>query len=126
VRCPSISPAPRRTRSTASGCRRRGWRSCSRHALGLGAEIRRGQEVVGFVQDAEGVTAHLDGPDGRWSVRAAWLVGCAGGHSTVRRLAGIDFPGTTADDTVSRAAQVVLPGTRTLPSAELELPAAPG
>jgi flavin-dependent dehydrogenase len=27
-------------------------------------------------------------------VRTGWLVGCDGGHSAVRRLAGIDFPGT--------------------------------
>jgi 2-polyprenyl-6-methoxyphenol hydroxylase-like FAD-dependent oxidoreductase len=93
------------------------------HAAGLGVEIRRGCELVGLDQDAGGVTAHLHGPDGRWSLRTDWLVGCDGGHSTVRRLAGIDFPGTTADDTVSRAAQVVLPGTRVLPTAELELPA---
>jgi flavin-dependent dehydrogenase len=28
------------------------------------------------------------------TVRTGWLVGCDGGHSAVRRLAGIDFPGT--------------------------------
>ena len=27
-------------------------------------------------------------------MRTGWLVGCDGGHSAVRRLAGIDFPGT--------------------------------
>jgi flavin-dependent dehydrogenase len=27
-------------------------------------------------------------------VRTRWLIGCDGGHSAVRRLAGIDFPGT--------------------------------
>ncbi|QNP73015.1 FAD-dependent monooxygenase [Streptomyces roseirectus] len=33
------------------------------------------------------------------TVRAAWLVGCDGGRSTVRKLAGFDFPGTPPEIT---------------------------
>lgn len=57
---------------------------------GLGVAFRRGCEVTGFAQDGHGVDVQLD--RGR-SLRAAWLVGCDGGRSTVRRSAGIDFPG---------------------------------
>lgn len=60
------------------------------HAEDRGAEIRRGAEVVGLGQDSDGVTVEL--ADGS-TVQAGYLVGCDGGRSTVRRLAGIDFPG---------------------------------
>lgn len=60
-------------------------------AAELGVEIRRGVEVRGFDAEETGVTVHLeDGGD----VRVGWLVGCDGGRSLVRRLAGFDFPGT--------------------------------
>ncbi|MFJ8733197.1 rifampin monooxygenase [Streptomyces bauhiniae] len=59
----------------------------------LGAEIRRGQEVVALSQDADGVTVGLaDGTD----LRARYAVGCDGGRSTVRKLLGVGFPGEPA------------------------------
>jgi len=59
-------------------------------AVELGAELRRGAEVVDVGEDGHGVTAVLaDG--GR--VRARYLVGCDGGRSTVRKRLGIGFPG---------------------------------
>ncbi|GII63947.1 FAD-dependent oxidoreductase [Sphaerisporangium krabiense] len=62
----------------------------------LGAEIRRGHEVVALRQDATGVTLEVLAPDGtRHTVPARYAVGCDGGHSTVRELAGVAFPGTT-------------------------------
>ncbi|MDX3384462.1 FAD-dependent monooxygenase [Streptomyces niveiscabiei] len=36
---------------------------------------------------------------GSSAVRAGWLVGCDGGRSTVRKLAGFDFPGTPPEIT---------------------------
>ncbi|TWP53880.1 FAD-binding protein [Lentzea tibetensis] len=60
-------------------------------AAELGVEVRRGVEVRGFDADEAGVTVHLDGSG---DVRVAWLVGCDGGRSLVRRLAGFEFPGT--------------------------------
>lgn len=59
----------------------------------LGVPVRYGREVVDFAQDASGVDIALsDG--GR--LRAQYLVGCDGGRSRVRRLAGIAFPGCPA------------------------------
>ncbi|HZQ49149.1 MAG TPA: FAD-dependent monooxygenase [Candidatus Dormibacteraeota bacterium] len=57
----------------------------------LGVRIQRGVEVNGFTSEADGVDVELS--DGR-TLHAGFLVGCDGGRSTVRRLAGIDFPGT--------------------------------
>jgi len=57
----------------------------------LGVPIHRGAEVSGFVDNDAGVDIQLS--DGR-SLRAAYLIGCDGGRSLVRKAAGIAFPGT--------------------------------
>ncbi|HEY3685885.1 MAG TPA: FAD-dependent monooxygenase [Streptosporangiaceae bacterium] len=62
-------------------------------AAGLGADIRRGYELAGLEPDASGVTALVRTPAGPTRLRAAYLVGCDGGRSTVRRTAGFGFPG---------------------------------
>lgn len=59
-------------------------------ALELGVEIRRGASVEGFAEDDAGITVRTSAGE----LRAAYLVGCDGGHSAVRRLAGFDFVGT--------------------------------
>ena len=56
----------------------------------LAVPIYRGREVTGLAQDGGGVEVALAGGD---SLRAAYLVGCDGGRSVVRKQAGIDFPG---------------------------------
>jgi 2-polyprenyl-6-methoxyphenol hydroxylase-like FAD-dependent oxidoreductase len=56
----------------------------------LGVDIVRGAEVVGLTQDAAGVTVECAGSD---SMRADYVVGCDGAHSTVRSQLGIDFVG---------------------------------
>jgi len=65
-----------------------------RHAAKRGAVIRRGHEVTSLVQDGSSVTVRVSGPDGAYEVNAPYVVGADGGGSTVRREAGIDFPGT--------------------------------
>ena len=65
-------------------------RLLTEHATKLGAEIRRGCELVGLSQDEDGVTAEL--ADGT-RLRSRYLVGCDGGRSTVRKLLGVGFPG---------------------------------
>jgi 2-polyprenyl-6-methoxyphenol hydroxylase-like FAD-dependent oxidoreductase len=56
----------------------------------LAVPIYRGRDVTGFAQDDTGVDVALS--DGG-SLRAAYLVGCDGGRSVIRKKAGIDFPG---------------------------------
>ena len=53
----------------------------------------RGREVTGFAQNESGVDVELS--DGQ-SLRAAYLVGCDGGRSVVRKSSGIEFPGWDA------------------------------
>lgn len=79
------------------------------HAGTLGAEIRRGHEITGFTQDENSVTVQVRGPDGPYEIAAGYLVGADGGRSTVRKLAGIDFPGVSWDETVARSANVRIP-----------------
>jgi 2-polyprenyl-6-methoxyphenol hydroxylase-like FAD-dependent oxidoreductase len=56
----------------------------------LGGEVIRPKTLSGVTQDADGVTATFD--DGQ-TVRAGYLVGTDGMHSTVREQAGIGFAG---------------------------------
>ncbi|MCE0766597.1 rifampin monooxygenase [Pseudonocardia kujensis] len=88
------------------------------HAAEVGAEIRRGAEVVGLSQDADGVTAEL--ADGA-TVRARYLVGCDGGRSTVRTLLGIGFPGepTTVETLLGEMEVTAPPETVTAVVAEV-------
>ena len=65
-------------------------------AAELGADIRRGSELVKVVDTGGEVEAVVRTPDGETVLRAAYLIGCDGGRSTVRRLAGFDFPGSQA------------------------------
>ncbi|MEV8591767.1 rifampin monooxygenase [Streptomyces sp. NPDC052012] len=77
------------------------------HAAGLGADIRRGCELTGLSQDADGVTAEL--ADGT-RLRSRYLVGCDGGRSTVRRLLGVGFPGEPSrNETLIGEMEVAVP-----------------
>jgi 2-polyprenyl-6-methoxyphenol hydroxylase-like FAD-dependent oxidoreductase len=67
-------------------------------AARLGVRILRGVAVSAVTQDGDTVVARAGGSDHR----ARWLVGCDGGRSTVRELAGFGFVGT---EPLSRPAQ---------------------
>ncbi|OQS13414.1 oxygenase [Nocardia donostiensis] len=56
----------------------------------LGTDIEWNSAITGAEQDDSGVSATFGNGT---SVRCRWLVGCDGAHSTVRKLAGIAFPG---------------------------------
>lgn len=52
-----------------------------------------------FEQDAEGVTVFTRGPDGSAkSVRAAYLAGCDGGRSSIRRAIGAELKGSSFEE----------------------------
>lgn len=57
----------------------------------LGAVSRLHERIVALEQDPNGVTAQTSTD----SIRASWLLGCDGLHSTVRRLAGLAAPAPT-------------------------------
>lgn len=75
--------------------------------VALGVELRRGHVLTGFAQDDDGVTVAVDGPAGAYELRAGYLVGCDGGRSTVRKLTGVDFPGTDPMITGHQALAVI-------------------
>ncbi|WP_245720919.1 FAD-dependent monooxygenase [Nocardia pseudovaccinii] len=88
----------------------------------LGVDIHRGHEVVGVSQDGATVTADVHGPDGPYRVTARYLVGCDGGHSRIRDMAGIAFPGTTYPE-VNRLVQVAVHDSVTvLDNGDLDVP----
>jgi 2-polyprenyl-6-methoxyphenol hydroxylase-like FAD-dependent oxidoreductase len=63
----------------------------------LGRQVEFGVELIGLEQDADGVTVELNTADGKTTARTPWLVGCDGGKSSVRHLAGIAFLGETLE-----------------------------
>jgi 2-polyprenyl-6-methoxyphenol hydroxylase-like FAD-dependent oxidoreductase len=73
----------------------------------LGIEVRRACEVIGFEQQADGVDVELSSPISAGSrpsgnsshIRCSYVVGCDGGRSFIRKMAGFDFPG--ADPTLT-------------------------
>jgi 2-polyprenyl-6-methoxyphenol hydroxylase-like FAD-dependent oxidoreductase len=67
----------------------------AKRATELGVDLRRGLEVTSFVEDENGVTVYA----GEESFEGQWLVGCDGGRSTVRKLAGFSFEGTEPEFT---------------------------
>jgi 2-polyprenyl-6-methoxyphenol hydroxylase-like FAD-dependent oxidoreductase len=69
------------------------------HATRLGVPIHRGVEVTALEDTGSGVLVGTTAGQ----VRTRWLIGCDGGHSSVRRLAGIDFPGTAPELTGCQA-----------------------
>jgi oxygenase len=72
-------------------------------AGGLGADIRRGHEVIDLTVADDRVAVRVAGPSGRLELTAAYVVGCDGEDSSVRRLAGIAFPGRNATRELFRA-----------------------
>ncbi|MEU3404941.1 FAD-dependent oxidoreductase [Streptomyces sp. NPDC006670] len=101
-------------------------RLLTERALELGVDLRVGTDVTGFDEDRDGRgievrvapvaptdqgSPHETAPDQR--IRARWLVGCDGGRSTVRKLAGFAFPGTDPQIT-GRQALVEMTGSESL------------
>lgn len=59
----------------------------------LGAKVEWGTRLIAFNQDTDGVTATVEINGEKTELRAEWLIGCDGGHSAVRKLTGVNFPG---------------------------------
>nr|WP_308729365.1 SDR family NAD(P)-dependent oxidoreductase [Actinopolyspora mortivallis] len=69
-----------------------------------GVDLRRNHRVVDVDDRGGHVEVQFIGPDGRSStLRSSYVVGCDGERSTVRRLAGFDFPGRDATKELLRA-----------------------
>ncbi|MEV0847814.1 FAD-dependent oxidoreductase [Streptomyces sp. NPDC049954] len=70
------------------------------HAAAAGTEVEWNTRLESFQYDDDGVTAVLGGGDGsgagQETVRARYLWGCDGGHSTVRKTLRLPLAGETA------------------------------
>ncbi len=78
-------------------------RALARWAAGLGAMIEREHLVHRLDPGPAGVRVEFTGPAGTGELTAAYVVGCDGEQSSVRRLAGFDFPGRAGGRELLRA-----------------------
>ncbi|MFI2620595.1 FAD-dependent oxidoreductase [Streptomyces sp. NPDC018584] len=64
----------------------------------LGVRVEWGVRLADFTQDTGAVRAHLLHADGREEAcETSWLVGCDGGHSTVRKRLGLQLVGESSE-----------------------------
>jgi 2-polyprenyl-6-methoxyphenol hydroxylase-like FAD-dependent oxidoreductase len=69
------------------------------HLAGLGLTVERRVELAGFTVGEDEVSATLRHPDGGTeAVRARWLLGCDGAHSTVRHALELPFEGAPYEE----------------------------
>jgi 2-polyprenyl-6-methoxyphenol hydroxylase-like FAD-dependent oxidoreductase len=73
----------------------------------LGGEVEFGTALTALMQDQHGVLATLSSGE---LVHAEFLVGCDGGHSTVRKALGLRLEGDALDEKPSLVADVEIPG----------------
>ena len=58
-------------------------------------DVRFAHSVTATTQSSDAVEVDASSPSGRERLSAAYVIGCDGGHSTVRRCAGVPFDGFT-------------------------------
>jgi 2-polyprenyl-6-methoxyphenol hydroxylase-like FAD-dependent oxidoreductase len=83
-------------------------RLLEKRARDLGVDVRWGHELTGLVSTPDGVTVAVASTECSYDLETTYLVGADGGRSLVRKIVGIDFPGSTSD-TVARIAHVHMP-----------------
>ncbi|RJO68177.1 FAD-dependent oxidoreductase [Nocardia panacis] len=93
-------------------------------ATELGVQVRWSHELTGFTRDDNRVRVELDGPEGPVVIHTRYLIGADGGKSAVRKLADIEFPGSTAEGTVTRFGHTDVPAAWLTPDGGIEIPGA--
>ncbi len=67
-------------------------------AAGAPIEIRGRNRVVAIDPAADHVAVDIDTPDGRYRLRADWLVACDGAGSPIRKMMALEFDGRVFHD----------------------------
>jgi 2-polyprenyl-6-methoxyphenol hydroxylase-like FAD-dependent oxidoreductase len=75
-----------------------------------GVHVELNCQLVDFSQNEAGVIASVQRAGSREEIQARYLVGCDGGHSTVRKCAGIAFAGKTGEEEYGIVGNVSLSG----------------
>jgi len=75
-----------------------------------GVQVELNCQLVDFSQNEEGVIASVLRAGQREEIQARYLVGCDGGHSTVRTCAGIAFAGKTGEEEYGIVGNVSISG----------------
>jgi 2-polyprenyl-6-methoxyphenol hydroxylase-like FAD-dependent oxidoreductase len=96
-------------------------RMLDERARELGVDMRWGHELIGVESSSDGVKVSVSTCDETYALEATYLVGADGGRSTVRKQAGIDFPGHISN-TVARIAHVRVPDEMRAGNGGLEVP----
>src|SRR5215469_17535599 len=65
------------------------------YANGGDFDVRFSHTAIGLTQRADHVEVEIASPSGSERLAASYVIGCDGGRSTVRKLAGIEFEGFT-------------------------------
>jgi 3-(3-hydroxy-phenyl)propionate hydroxylase len=58
-------------------------------------DVRFSHALTGLTETSDGIEVEVTSPSGKDKLRADYVIGCDGGRSTVRKLAGIEFEGFT-------------------------------
>jgi 4,5-epoxidase len=66
----------------------------------LGGEVRWNHELISATQNADGVQLGVRAQNIDRETRAAWLIGCDGAHSELRRIMGVQFEGMPFPETL--------------------------
>ena len=96
-------------------------RLLEKRARDLGVDIRWGHRLAAIDTDTDFVAQTVESGDDTYRLDADYLVGADGGRSTVRKSAGIGFPGHTSP-VVSRLAHVHLPDDMLVPGRGYDIP----
>jgi 2-polyprenyl-6-methoxyphenol hydroxylase-like FAD-dependent oxidoreductase len=84
-------------------------------ARSLGIQVRRECDVKGLTQHADRVDVEWTSATGEGRISCCYVVGCDGGRSAVRKMAGFDFPGSDPTLTMYQALAEVDHPERLLP-----------
>ncbi|MCC3313937.1 FAD-dependent monooxygenase [Nocardia africana] len=90
----------------------------------LGVAVRWRHSLRDLETHRDHVVATVDGPGGAYHIQARYLVAADGGKSAVRKLVGIDFPGCTVVDRVTRFGHATIPDGLRTPDGGIDIPGA--